>query len=62
MTIALQAGSFFGDTTSVRIGDAVLSEVRHANGRTIGIMWHPERLNPFARRDIQLFQSFFGVH
>ena len=42
--------------------DGVVKAVRHANGRTIGIMWHPERLNPFARRDIQLFQSFFGAH
>ena len=35
MTIALQAGSFFGDTASVRIGGAVLSEVRHETGRAV---------------------------
>jgi AraC-like DNA-binding protein len=35
VTLALAAGSFFGDTSSVRIGDAVLSEVRHATGRTV---------------------------
>jgi AraC-like DNA-binding protein len=35
VTIALQAGSFFGDTASVRIGGAVLSEVRHETGRAV---------------------------
>jgi len=25
-----------------------------------GIMWHPERLDPFAPRDIALFRRFFG--
>ena len=27
----------------------------------IGIMWHPERLEPFAGRDIALFRKFFGI-
>ncbi len=35
MTIALQAGSFFGDTTSARFAGAVLSEVRHSTGKTV---------------------------
>jgi len=26
----------------------------------MGIMWHPERLRPFAPRDISFFQQFFG--
>jgi AraC family transcriptional regulator len=35
MTIALRGGSFFGDTVSVVSAGAVLSEVRHATGRTV---------------------------
>ena len=40
--------------------DGVVEAVRHATGRMMGIMWHPERLSPFASRDISLFQQFFG--
>ena len=40
--------------------DGVVKAVRHATGRMMGIMWHPERLSPFAPRDISLFQQFFG--
>jgi putative glutamine amidotransferase len=42
--------------------DGVVKAVRHANGRIMGIMWHPERLSPFAPRDILFFQQFFGSH
>jgi putative glutamine amidotransferase len=42
--------------------DGVVKAVRHANGRMMGIMWHPERLSPFSPRDISLFQQFFGSH
>lgn len=40
--------------------DGVVEAVRHELDRMIGIMWHPERLSPFASRDISLFQQFFG--
>ena len=40
--------------------DGVVKAVRHTNGRLLGVMWHPERLDPFAPRDITLFQQFFG--
>ncbi len=40
--------------------DGVVKAVRHTAERTIGIMWHPERLQPFAHRDLALFQNFFG--
>jgi putative glutamine amidotransferase len=40
--------------------DGVVKAVRHTTERMMGIMWHPERLNPFASRDISLFQQFFG--
>jgi AraC family transcriptional regulator len=35
VTIALQAGSFIGETSSARIAGALFSEVRHATGRTV---------------------------
>ena len=42
--------------------DGVVKAVRHPNGRMIGMMWHPERLIPFAQRDISFFRNFFGLH
>jgi gamma-glutamyl-gamma-aminobutyrate hydrolase PuuD len=41
--------------------DGVVKAVHHANQRMMGIMWHPERLNPFSPRDITIFQQFFGA-
>ena len=41
--------------------DGVIKAIRHPNHRVMGIMWHPERLSPFAQRDISLFQRFFGL-
>jgi putative glutamine amidotransferase len=40
--------------------DGVIKAIRHPGARMTGIMWHPERLSPFASRDITLFQQFFG--
>jgi AraC family transcriptional regulator len=40
MTIALRAGSFFGETASMTIAGAVLSEVRHLAGRTVSPHTH----------------------
>jgi N5-(cytidine 5'-diphosphoramidyl)-L-glutamine hydrolase len=39
--------------------DGVVKAVRHASGHMVGIMWHPERIDPFASRDIKFFQHFF---
>jgi gamma-glutamyl-gamma-aminobutyrate hydrolase PuuD len=41
--------------------DGVVKAVRHPGERIIGVMWHPERLDPFAARDIELFRRFFGA-
>jgi putative glutamine amidotransferase len=41
--------------------DGVVKAVRDASRRTMGIMWHPERLHPFAPRDLSIFQQFFGA-
>ena len=39
--------------------DGVIKAVRHAGRRMIGVMWHPERLEPFAADDVALFSRFF---
>jgi putative glutamine amidotransferase len=41
--------------------DGVIKAVRHADRRMIGVMWHPERLQPFASHDVALFSEFFGA-
>jgi N5-(cytidine 5'-diphosphoramidyl)-L-glutamine hydrolase len=41
--------------------DGVIKAVRHSSRRIIGVMWHPERLAPFAADDIALFSEFFGA-
>ena len=41
--------------------DGVVKAVQHADRSTTGIMWHPERMDPFAPADIALFQRVFRV-
>src|ERR1700728_916445 len=41
--------------------DGVIKAVRHADRRMIGVMWHPERLDPFAADDVALFSRFFDA-
>jgi len=41
--------------------DGVVKAVQHANRSTTGIMWHPERMEPFAAADIALFRRVFKV-
>lgn len=41
--------------------DGTVKAVRHPSGRLSAVMWHPERLAPFAPRDIETFQRFFGA-
>jgi len=57
----------FGTTVSTeellvdaRAEDGVVESVRHHNLALFGIMWHPERVTPFAERDIQFFKNVFG--
>jgi N5-(cytidine 5'-diphosphoramidyl)-L-glutamine hydrolase len=40
--------------------DGIIKAVRHKAAKQLGIMWHPERIAPFAERDVALFRSFFG--
>jgi N5-(cytidine 5'-diphosphoramidyl)-L-glutamine hydrolase len=39
----------------------VIKAVRHASARIMGVMWHPERRDPFSATDVALFSRFFGV-
>jgi N5-(cytidine 5'-diphosphoramidyl)-L-glutamine hydrolase len=41
--------------------DGVIKAVRHASARILGVMWHPERRDPFSATDVALFSRFFGV-
>jgi gamma-glutamyl-gamma-aminobutyrate hydrolase PuuD len=41
--------------------DGVVKAVRHSTHPMIGIMWHPERITPFASADINLFRKLFAV-
>jgi gamma-glutamyl-gamma-aminobutyrate hydrolase PuuD len=40
--------------------DGVVKAVRLEGARAVGIMWHPERLAPFAERDRALLRSCFA--
>jgi gamma-glutamyl-gamma-aminobutyrate hydrolase PuuD len=39
--------------------DGVVKAIRHEDGRMIGLMWHPERLDPFNPADVALFSQVF---
>lgn len=39
--------------------DGVIESTRHPDYPILGVMWHPERENPFREEDIQLIQGFF---
>ena len=41
--------------------DGVIEAVRHERRRMIGVMWHPERCEPFAADDVALFSRFFDA-
>jgi N5-(cytidine 5'-diphosphoramidyl)-L-glutamine hydrolase len=41
--------------------DGIVKAIRHSEQPVTGIMWHPERITPFAARDIALFRHVFEV-
>lgn len=43
-----------------RSRDGVVKAIRHRTRPAIGIMWHPERIDPFAADDIELLQRHFS--
>lgn len=42
--------------------DGVIKGVRRSDYPAVGIMWHPERMSPFANADIALFRDIFRVN
>lgn len=43
-----------------RSEDGVLKAVRSIHDAVMGIMWHPERMQPFSSEDINLFGTWFN--
>jgi N5-(cytidine 5'-diphosphoramidyl)-L-glutamine hydrolase len=41
--------------------DGVVKAIRHTTQPIVGIMWHPERFNPFSPADVALFRQLFAV-
>jgi N5-(cytidine 5'-diphosphoramidyl)-L-glutamine hydrolase len=41
--------------------DGVIKGIRDPRRKMIGIMWHPERFERFASRDLSLFRDLFGA-
>lgn len=40
--------------------DGLVKAIRSKEHAIMGLMWHPERLEPFRARDLELFADFFG--
>jgi N5-(cytidine 5'-diphosphoramidyl)-L-glutamine hydrolase len=40
--------------------DGVIKAIKHEHRRMIGVMWHPERLEPFRGEDVALFARVFA--
>ncbi|MEQ1568980.1 MAG: type 1 glutamine amidotransferase [Myxococcota bacterium] len=43
-----------------RASDGVVKAVRHPERRLVGIMWHPERMDPLREEDVALFREQFS--
>ena len=44
----------------VRAADGTVKAIRHTSRPIFGMMWHPERLDPFPERDAEQFRRCFG--
>lgn len=40
--------------------DGVVKAISHPTAPVVGIMWHPERINPFRSDDLMMFRTFYG--
>jgi gamma-glutamyl-gamma-aminobutyrate hydrolase PuuD len=45
-----------------RADDGVVKGIRDPRRRIVGIMWHPERLEPLPREDIELFRCHLAAN
>jgi N5-(cytidine 5'-diphosphoramidyl)-L-glutamine hydrolase len=43
-----------------RAADGTVKAVRHATRPMLGVMWHPERMQPFPDADIAMFHDCYG--
>ncbi|MFL2769942.1 MAG: gamma-glutamyl-gamma-aminobutyrate hydrolase family protein [Rhodospirillaceae bacterium] len=50
-----------GLSIMARSSDGVIESVCHNRENILGIMWHPERDDPFDSSDIDMFRTFYGV-
>ena len=41
--------------------DEIVKAIRAPNDRVVGIMWHPERFDPFRDDDVALVRRIFEV-
>jgi putative glutamine amidotransferase len=41
--------------------DGVVKAIRHSSKPITGIMWHPERSDPFSAADVALFRRVYGA-
>jgi len=53
-------GSSAGMNVAARSADGCVEALESADGKCLGIMWHPEREERPAEADVALFRSFFG--
>jgi putative glutamine amidotransferase len=45
---------------AARAEDGTIEALEHPERRLLGIMWHPEREQPFHAADVRLFREFFA--
>jgi putative glutamine amidotransferase len=45
---------------AARAPDGTIEALEHPGRRVLGIMWHPEREQPFDAADVRLFREFFA--
>ncbi len=43
-----------------KAADGAIEGVRHRKHRIYAMMWHPERNNPFEKKDMEFFKKVFG--
>jgi putative glutamine amidotransferase len=46
-------------TVLARAKDGIVEAIQHVSAPLRGIMWHPERYEPFVQSDLNLFRDFF---
>lgn len=51
-----------GDLRAIAFSkDGIVEAVRHHTYPWLGVMWHPERNQPFRQQDLKIFSQWFGA-